>query len=517
MKVERVLKFRRKGEDNVPNTNLLEMRGITKSFFGNKALDNVDFEIRKGEVHVLVGENGAGKSTLMKILSGAYTKDTGTIAWNGEEVQIAGPLSAQKIGISIIYQEFNLIRGMSVSENLFLGREPLTTLGFVDVALRDRQTREWLDRLSVANVRPADLVQDLSTAQSQFVSIAQALSRGARLIIMDEPTAALTPKETQTLFSLIRDLKKDGVSIIFISHHLNELFEIGDRITVLRDGQFVATLDVEQTHKDEIIRLMVGRELSGEFPARTTTPSDPILEVLDLSRKGALQAVSFKLRRGEILGIAGLVGSGRTELVRALYGADPKGGGEIRLFDHLIQIQSPRDSIRNGIGLLPEERKLQGVILGMSVRKNITLAKLEKVIKGKFISEHKERMLTADFIKNLNVKTPSPDTLIQNLSGGNQQKAVLAKWLFTDADILIFDEPTRGIDVGAKYEIYKIMNELTDRGKGIIMISSELPEIIGMSDRVLVMWNGKISAQFDRGTESLTQEKIMRAAAGEAA
>ena len=501
----------------MPNTNLLEMRGITKSFFGNKALNNVDFEIRKGEVHVLVGENGAGKSTLMKILSGAYTKDTGAIIWNGQEVQIAGPLSAQKIGISIIYQEFNLIRGMSVSENLFLGREPLTALGFVDASLRDRQTREWLDRLSVANVRPTDLVQDLSTAQSQFVSIAQALSRGARLIIMDEPTAALTPKETQTLFCLIRGLKKDGVSVIFISHHLNELFEIGDRITVLRDGQFVATLDVEQTHKDEIIRLMVGRELSGEFPARTATPSEPILEVHDLSRRGALQAVSFELRRGEILGIAGLVGSGRTELVRALYGADPRDGGEIRLFDHPIQIHSPRDSIRNGIGLLPEERKLQGVILGMSVRKNITLAKLEKVVKGKFISEYRERMLAADFIKNLNVKTPSSDTLIQNLSGGNQQKAVLAKWLFTDADILIFDEPTRGIDVGAKYEIYKIMNELTDRGKGIIMISSELPEIIGMSDRVLVMWNGKISAQFDRGTEPLTQEKIMRAAAGEAA
>lgn len=493
------------------------MRNITKVFFGNKALDNVSFEVRRGEVHVLVGENGAGKSTLMKILSGAYKKDSGSIFWNGEEVHIAGPLSAQKMGVSIIYQEFNLIRGMSVSENLFLGREPRTTLGFVDVKRRDRETAEWLDRLSVTGFHPADLIQNLSTAQSQFVAIAQALSRGARLIVMDEPTAALTPKEAETLFGLIRDLKKDGVSIIYISHHLDELFEIGDRITVLRDGVFVATLDVNKTGRDEIIRLMVGRELSGEFPPRTVKPSEPILEVRDLSRKGVLYDISFTLRRGEILGIAGLVGSGRTELVRALYGADPRDNGEIRLFENPVNIRSPRDSIRHGIGLLPEERKLQGVILGMSVRQNITLAKLEKVMKGKLISGCLERLQTAGFIQNLNIKTPSPDVLIQSLSGGNQQKAVLAKWLFTDADILIFDEPTRGIDVGAKYEIYRIMNELTERGKGIIMISSELPEIIGMSDRLLVMWNGRINGRFDRTREPLVQEKIMRAAAGVAA
>lgn len=496
---------------------LLEMRDITKSFFGNKALDRVSLGVRKGEVHVLVGENGAGKSTLMKILSGAYSKDSGAIFWDNQEIHINGPLSAQKIGISIIYQEFNLIRGMSVSENLFLGREPRTPLGFIDAKKRDHQTQAWLDRLAVNDFSPSDLIQDLSTAQSQFVSVAQALSRGAKLIVMDEPTAALTPKETQTLFRLIEDLKSNEVSVIFISHHLDELFQIGDRITVLRDGQCISTLNVAKTNKDEIIRLMVGRELSGEYPPRTAVPSVPLLEVSNLSRRKVLNNISFTLHRGEILGIAGLVGSGRTELVRALYGADPRDSGEIRLQNRPVQINSPRDSIGLGIGLLPEERKLQGVILGMSVRKNITLAKLEKIMRGRFVSDRRERLIASEFIKNLNVKTPSSDALVQTLSGGNQQKAVLAKWLFTDADILIFDEPTRGIDVGAKYEIYRIMNALTEKGKAIIMISSELPEIIGMSDRVLVMWNGSINGEFDRSKEPLDQEKIMRAAAGEAA
>jgi ribose transport system ATP-binding protein len=388
-------------------------------------------------------------------------------------------------------------------------------MGFINRRERDKNAQKWLDRLGVSNFSPHDLVENLSTAQSQYVSIAQALSRGARLIVMDEPTASLTQKETDMLFELIRGLKNDGVSIIFISHHLDELFVIGDRITVLRDGLFIATLDVKATDKDEIIRLMVGRELSEEYPPRENVPSDPLLEVTGISRKNVLHDISFTLRRGEILGVAGLVGSGRTELVRAIYGADPRDTGEIQLLSRLIKIDSPRDSINSGIGLLPEERKLQGVILGMSVRKNITLAKLDKVLKRKLISDRTEKMFTKEFIKNLNVKTPSAETLIQNLSGGNQQKVVLAKWLFTDADILIFDEPTRGIDVGAKYEIYKIMNELTRQGKGIVMISSDLPEIIGMSDRVLVMWNGRISRIFDRSEEPYSQEKIMRAAAGE--
>ncbi|NLL37197.1 MAG: sugar ABC transporter ATP-binding protein [Fretibacterium sp.] len=491
------------------------MKNISKSFFGVKALDDVNFDVRRGEVHVLIGENGAGKSTLMKILSGAYSKDSGQIFWDGQEVEINNPFDAQKMGVSIIYQEFNLIRGMSVSENMYLGREPMGAMGFINAAERDRLTREWLGKMAVEGISPGALVQDLSTAQSQFVSIARALSYGARLIVMDEPTASLTVRETERLFKLVRDLKAHNVSVIFISHHLDEIFEIGDRITVLRDGGYVATLDVDKTCKDELIRLMVGRELSEEFPSRENKPGEVILTVKNLSRRRVLKDISFELRRGEILGVAGLVGSGRTEMVRALYGADACDSGEFTLFGKPLGNLSPHDSIQCGLGLLPEERKLQGIILGMSLRYNITLAKLDKLLKGRFINERKEKMSVLDFINNLNIKTPSPQTLVQNLSGGNQQKAVLAKWLFTDADILIFDEPTRGVDVGAKYDIYKLMNELTAAGKAILMVSSDLPEIIGMSDRVLVMHQGTIAAEFDKAKAPFDQELIMRAAAGE--
>lgn len=494
---------------------ILEMKNINKSFFGVNALNDVSFDVRKGEVHVLIGENGAGKSTLMKILSGAYIRDSGQIFWDGEEVMIDSPHSAQNLGISIIYQEFNLIRGMSISENLFLGREPIGPLGVIDSNKRDQETKKWLDKLKVSNIKPTDLVQDLSTAQSQFVSIARSLSYGAKLIVMDEPTASLTRRETEMLFDLVRDLKTQGVSIIYISHHLDELFEIGDRITVLRDGGYVATVNVSETNKDELIKMMVGRELSDEYPAREAMPGEIVLAVKGLSRKGVLRDISFELHRGEILGVAGLVGSGRTEMVRALYGADPTDTGEISMLGSMLSIHSPRDSIKNRIGLLPEERKLQGVVLGMSVRQNITLARLDKILKRGLINERAEKMTVLDFIRGLNIKTPSCETMLQNLSGGNQQKAVLAKWLFTDANVLIFDEPTRGIDVGAKYEIYKLMNKLTSDGKAILMISSDLPEIIGMSDSVIVMCNGTISTKFDRAVAPLTQENIMRAAAGE--
>ncbi len=492
------------------------MRDIDKSFYGIKVLERVTFSVRRGEVHVLVGENGAGKSTLMKILSGAYSKDAGQIVWEGRPLDIDGPLASQRAGISIMYQEFNLLPEMTVAENMFLGREPRRWGGlFVDEARRERDTRAWLAKVKVTAFHPDDRIRDLTVAEGQFVSVAQALSQGARLIVMDEPTASLTRRETETLFELIRDLKRQGISTVFISHHLDELFEIGDRITVLRDGRAIQTLDVPATNKGEIISLMVGRELKDEFPPRQARLGEAVLEVAGLSRQGVLSDISFSLRRGEILGVAGLVGAGRTEMIRCIFGADPKSAGEVRLFGKAVTIESPRDSIRHRLGLLPEERKRQGVLLDQSVRANITLANLGKVTRRGLIDGWGERSASDRLIRDLQVKTASAETPIKNLSGGNQQKAIIAKWLFSDADILIFDEPTRGIDVGAKYEVYKLMCELTAAGKSIIMVSSDLPEIIGMSDRVLVMHQGRISGEFDRSKEPLTQEKIMAAATGE--
>ncbi|MDI3548515.1 MAG: ribose transport system ATP-binding protein [Halanaerobiales bacterium] len=492
--------------------NILEMKNINKQFYGVQALKNVNFSVRPGEVHVLVGENGAGKSTLMKILSGAYQMDSGEIYFAGEKLDIKTPLDAQERGISIIYQEFNLIPGLSVAENIYLGREPLKKSGLIDWDLLYKNTRELLDRLQ-ADIDPRTLVSQLSVAEQQFVEISKALSFDSKLIVMDEPSATLTPKELERLFAVIRDLKSQGIAIIYISHHLDELFEIGDRLTVLRDGEWITTDNIEDVDKNYIIKMMVGRELTNSYPPREVTPGEVVLEVKNLTREGVLDNISFSLRQGEILAIAGLVGSGRTELVRALYGADPKDSGEVIFKGKPIQIDSPKDSINHGIGLLPEDRKQQGLVLGQSVRNNITLASLDKLIDRMLIRDNKEKEAVHKYIKDLGIKTPSEDILAMNLSGGNQQKVVLAKWLFTDSEILIFDEPTRGIDVGAKYEIYVLMNELTKQGKSIIMISSELPEVIGISDRVLVLHKGRITGEYHRG--DLSQEKIMKSAAGE--
>jgi ribose transport system ATP-binding protein len=492
--------------------NILEMKNINKSFFGVRALKSVSLEIRRGEVHCLIGENGAGKSTLMKILSGAYQRDSGEILFNGKPLDTSSTLQVQQEGISIIYQEFNLASVLSVAENIFMGREPLNKFGMIDKEKMHANTQEILDKLGV-EVSPKALVNKLSVAEQQFVEIAKALSFGAKLIVMDEPSATLTPKELERLFAVIYDLKMKGVSIIYISHHLDELIEIGDRVTVLRDGEHVATDDVDKIDKDQIIRWMVGRDLTNSYPPRAVTPGEKVLEVKNLSSEGVLKDINFSLHKGEILGVAGLVGAGRTELVRALYGADPKDTGEIYLNDKLINVESPKDSIDHGISLLPEDRKQQGVVLGQSIKNNITLAKIDKITKKILIDNGQERREVQKYIKSLGVKTPSQEMLARNLSGGNQQKVVLAKWMFTNSNILIFDEPTRGIDVGAKYEIYELMNKLTEQGKSIIMISSELPEIIGMSDRVLVMHKGRISSVYDR-TE-LSQEKIMKSAAGE--
>ncbi len=493
-------------------SNILEMKGISKQFYGVQALNNVDFTVEKGEVHVLIGENGAGKSTLMKILSGAYQKDAGEIYFSGEKLDLTTPLDAQKKGISIIYQEFNSIPGLSVGENIFLGREPQKKSGLVDWNKLYKDASEILDSLQ-ADINPKTLVKQLSVAEQQFVEIAKALSFGSKLIIMDEPSATLTPSELERLFDVIESLKAEHVSIIYISHHLDELFEIGDTVTILRDGEFISRDKVKDVDKNYVIKQMVGRELTESFPEREATPGEEVLKVEDLSRNNELKNISFNLRKGEILGIAGLVGSGRTELVRALYGADLKDSGKIELYGNKIEIESPRDSIEHGIGLLPEDRKQQGLVLEQPVKSNVTLARLEEVIGKYLIDADLEKEKVKKYISDLNIKTPSINTLAKSLSGGNQQKVVLAKWLFTNSDILIFDEPTRGIDIGAKFEIYLLMNELTKAGKSIIMISSELPEIIGMSDRVLVLHQGKITGEFSK--DEVNQEKIMQSAAGE--
>ncbi|NLL48796.1 MAG: sugar ABC transporter ATP-binding protein [Firmicutes bacterium] len=492
---------------------ILEMRKISKAFYGVQALNNVDFDVLRGETHALLGENGAGKSTLMKILSGAYQRDAGEIFFDGDKIEIPTPLAAQRIGISIIYQEFNLIPGLSVAENIFLGREPVKGNGLINWRVLNKDAQELLERLH-ADISPTTLVDQLSVAEQQFVEIAKALSFGSKLIIMDEPTATLTPTEIERLFEVMRELKSRGVSIIYISHHLDEIFEVADRVTVLRDGEHVATDEVKNVDKDLIIRWMVGRDLVNTYPARTTSPGEVILEVRNLSRRGVLHDISFELRRGEILGIAGLVGSGRTELVRALYGADPVDEAQVTLRGKTVNVLSPKESIKNGLGLLPEDRKQEGLILGQSVKSNVTLSNLKRVLRGLLINHRDEKKMVDSYIQSLAIRTPSNQSLAKNLSGGNQQKVVLAKWLFTDSDILIFDEPTRGIDVGAKYEIYQLMNQLTENGKSIIMVSSELPEIIGVSDRVLVLHKGRITGEHLR--EDLNQELIMRNAAGEA-
>jgi ribose transport system ATP-binding protein len=491
---------------------LLQMRGITKRYPGVTALDNVDFEVMPGEVHALVGENGAGKSTLMKILAGADVKDSGQILIGGEEVHITTPQEAMRLGISIIYQEFNLVPYMNAAENIFLGREPMSKVpGIVDFRRMYAEAERVISELGVRlDVRVP--VNQLSVAQQQMVEIAKATSRSARIIAMDEPSATLTEHELENLFSLIRRLRADGVSIIYVSHRLDEIFRIADRVTVLRDGKFIATKPVSETSREEIIRMMVGRELKDTIPKKEVAHGDVVLEVKGLNRSGVIHDISFAVRRGEILGIAGLVGAGRTEVARAIFGADPIDSGEILLEGKPVTIRSPKDAIRLGIGLMTEDRKALGLILGMAVRENVTLANLDPLSRLGFVSRRKEQEVTNRFVEDLMIKTPSIEQAVQNLSGGTQQKVVLAKWLFTQSKVLIFDEPTRGIDVGAKTEIYQLMNRLAEQGVGIIMISSELPEILGMSDRILVMHDGRIVGELSR--EEATQEKIMFLATG---
>ena len=487
---------------------ILSMRDIDKVFPGVRALDKAQFELRAGEVHALVGENGAGKSTLMKILSGVYTKDGGTVLLDGKEIDVQNTLEAQHLGISIIHQEINLMQDLTVSENIYIGREPMR--GFmINRALQDQRTNELLDSLHLNDIRANTRVRVLTVAKQQMVEIAKALSfDNTRILIMDEPTAALTESEIEDLFRFIRMLKAKGVGIVYISHRMEELKIIADRVTVMRDGQYVGTRDMADVSMDEIINMMVGRVIYEEPKQQSAVPADApvVLEAKNLNSP-MVKNVSLTLRKGEILGLAGLMGAGRTETARLICGADPMTSGEIYVNGKRAHIKTPNDAVQAGIGYLSEDRKRFGLCLGLAVSDNTALPNLDAHMKGVVIDDNKIRRTTQKYVDLIRIKTPSIRTLARSLSGGNQQKVVLAKWLERNCDILIFDEPTRGIDVGAKNEIYKLMNDLTQQGKSIIMISSEMPELLRMSDRIAVMCEGVKTGEM--AIEEATQEKIM--------
>jgi len=496
----------------VNNEITLQMQHISKAFPGVVALDDVEFVLSKGEVHILLGENGAGKSTLMKILSGAYQSGAGQILLNGREIHIRNPKHAQTLGISIIYQELNLVPQLSAAENIFLGREPMRIAGLIDHAAMERDSQNILKGLGL-DMDVQRPVRDLSIAEQQMVEVAKAISLDARILIMDEPTSALTEREISELFARIRQLKSTGVSIVYISHRMEELFEIGDRVTVLRDGRNVGTHPIRDVTRAELIRLMANRELTNQFPKVRAAKGSQALRVENLNRAGKLEDINFTLYRGEVLGVAGLLGSGRTELARAIFGADAIDSGNIYLYGKPVQISSPRKAINSGIGFLTEDRKTEGLVLVLSVRDNICLASLDQFSHFGIVNTRAENGTAERYVNELRIKTPGIDQKAVNLSGGNQQKVVLSKWLASEAEILIFDEPTRGIDVGAKAEIYELMNHLTAKGVAVLMISSELPEILGMSDRILVMSHGRINGEFS--ADEATQEKILACALGE--
>jgi ribose transport system ATP-binding protein len=487
---------------------VLRVKDVTKRFPGVTALNKVSFDLVRGEVHALVGENGAGKSTLIKILAGLYPPDEGEMWLSGKRFAPQSPKDSQQMGISVIHQELHLVPGLDAVENIFMGRQPLRNrLGFVNWKEMRKNAETLVHQLGI-DLRLDVPVGRLSVAHQQMVEIAKALSYESQIIIMDEPTSTLTNEEIEGLFSIISTLKDKGVSIIYISHRLNEIKEITDRVTVLRDGQYIGTKMVVDTTIDEVIHMMVGRNIREKFPRVRGKRGREKLRVESLSRGGYLQDINFSVYEGEVLGIAGLVGAGRTETARAIVGADAKDQGNIYLDGEKAQINSPVDAVGYGIGLIPEDRKSHGLILDMTVKGNITLSILSSFChKFGFVNASRESEKVASLVDTLDIRTPSIERPVKNLSGGNQQKVVLAKWFAKQCDVLIFDEPTRGIDVGAKIEIYNLINELTDQGKAIIMVSSEMPEILGMSDRIIVMHDGRIIGELN--TEQASQEKIM--------
>ncbi|MET7507763.1 sugar ABC transporter ATP-binding protein [Streptomyces albidoflavus] len=483
---------------------LLRIENIRKTFPGVVALDSVDFDLRRGEVHVLLGENGAGKSTLIKMLSGAYRPDSGTIYAEGREVRIQSAQDAERLGIATIYQEFNLVPDLTVAENIFLGRQP-RRFGLIDRKKMEADAEELLARVGV-QVSPRARVRDLGIARLQMVEIAKALSLDARVLIMDEPTAVLTSEEVEKLFAIVRQLRADGVGIVFITHHLEEIAALGDRVTVLRDGRSVEQVPAS-TPEDELVRLMVGRSIDQQYPRELPEQGEPLLTVRGLTRDGVFQDVGFEVRAGEIVGLAGLVGAGRTEVARAVFGADPYDRGSVEVLGRELPRHDVNAAMTAGLGLVPEDRKGQGLVLDASVQENLGLVTLKAASRGGLVDLKGQRTAAARIAEQLGVRMAGLGQHVRTLSGGNQQKVVIGKWLLADTKVLILDEPTRGIDVGAKVEIYQLMNELTASGHAVLMISSDLPEVLGMSDRVLVMAQGRLAGEL--AGDAATQDAVM--------
>lgn len=489
--------------------SILQLEGISKSFPGVKALENVHFELRPGEVHALLGENGAGKSTMIKIVSGVYRPDSGTIRVGGQEVIFNNPRESQERGIATIYQELSLYPELTVAENIFIGHAPRNRFKMIDWGTMERRASEILTSLEIHDLDVTRKIGGLTVGNRQRVEIAKALSQDAKILIMDEPTASLSEADVQRLFEIVGLLRERGVGIIYISHRMEEVFKLADRVTVLRDGHYVDTKNVSDVTEPQLIQMMVGRTIDQLFPKLPAEIGEPILEVRNLQRTPMTRGVSFTLRRGEIVGMAGLVGSGRSEVAQVIFGITPAESGEILIDNKPVRIRHPEDSMKLGVAYVPEDRGTQGLIRPMPIRENVSLASLKMLSRGSFIDFGAERRLAAEMITKLGIRAYSIEQIVNKLSGGNQQKVVVSKWLAREPRILIVDEPTRGIDVGAKAEIHRLISELAQRGLAILMISSELPEVLGMSDRILVMREGKIAAEFSR--EEATQENIAHA------
>ena len=487
---------------------ILQMQGIQKYFSGVHALKGVDFELKAGEVHALMGENGAGKSTLIKVLCGIHKRDGGSVALFGKDVNFHNIAESQAAGISVIHQELNMMNHLTVAQNMFIGREPRKGI-MIDDSRMINEAKALFDRIGV-KIDPTMKLGELTVGKQQMVEIAKAVSRDCKLLVLDEPTAALTQPEVEELFKIMNDLRDKGIGMIYISHRMDEINRISDRVTVMRDGEYVGTVNTTDVTKDDIVKMMVGRVIMGDKKEASTVPADApvVLEVKNLNAGKAVKNVSFQLRKGEILGFAGLMGAGRTEVARALYGADPRQTGEIYINGKLVNIKTPEQAVKNGICYLSEDRKRYGLMLGKSVSDNSAIASLDKFIKAGWIDDKEIAKVAAETNAKLRTKTPSMEQLLKNLSGGNQQKVIIARWLMKDCDIFIFDEPTRGIDVGAKSEMYTLMEDLASKGKSVIMISSELAEIQRLSDRIIVMCEGRITGELD--IADATQEEIMK-------